>query len=138
MFSLLLQKNADVVEEVLMVLRNQQRELTELRSQMETMQSSILSQVEHVLTNHQEQERIPFSRRGVSVSDPPHHPRALAALTGAAFREPPGPSPDGEPEPPAAAPGAAEPAAEPRPHLGAHQPRGQAAEGGDEENRPTK
>lgn len=52
------QKNADVVEELSVVLRNQQRELTELRSQIETMQSSILSRVEHVLTNHQEQERI--------------------------------------------------------------------------------
>lgn len=41
-----------------MVLRNQQRELMELRGQIETMQSSILSQVERVLTNHQEQERI--------------------------------------------------------------------------------
>lgn len=70
MFSLLLQKNADVVEEVLMVLRNQQRELTELRSQIETMQSSILSQVEHVLTNHQEQERIPFAA-AASLTHPP-------------------------------------------------------------------
>lgn len=54
----LFQKNADVVEELSVVLRNQQRELTELRSQIESMQSSILSRVEHVLTNHQEQERI--------------------------------------------------------------------------------
>lgn len=56
--SIVLQKTADVVEELLMVLRNQQRELMELRGQIETMQSSILSQVERVLTNHQEQERI--------------------------------------------------------------------------------
>lgn len=56
----LFQKNADVVEELLVVLRNQQRELTELRSQIESMQSCILSQVEHVLTKHQEQERILF------------------------------------------------------------------------------
>uniref|UniRef100_H3CGX9 Enhancer of mRNA-decapping protein 4 n=1 Tax=Tetraodon nigroviridis TaxID=99883 RepID=H3CGX9_TETNG len=51
------QKNADVVEELSVVLRNQQRELTELRNQIETMQSTILSRVEHVLTNHQEQEQ---------------------------------------------------------------------------------
>lgn len=56
--SLVFQKTADVVEELLVVLRNQQRELMELRGQIETMQSSILSQVERVLTNHQEQERI--------------------------------------------------------------------------------
>lgn len=41
-----------------MLLRSQQRELTELRGQIEAMQSSIMSQVEHVLTSHQEQERI--------------------------------------------------------------------------------
>lgn len=41
-----------------MLLRSQQRELTELRGQIEAMQSSIMAQVEHVLTNHQEQERI--------------------------------------------------------------------------------
>ncbi len=41
-----------------MLLRSQQRELTELRGQIEAMQSSIMSQVEHVLINHQEQERI--------------------------------------------------------------------------------
>lgn len=41
-----------------MLLRSQQRELTDLRGQIEAMQSSIMSQVEHVLSNHQEQERI--------------------------------------------------------------------------------
>lgn len=55
-----------MVEELLVVLRNQQRELSELRSQMETMQGSVLSQVERVLSNHQEQERILF----VSASVP--------------------------------------------------------------------
>ncbi|KAM7413951.1 hypothetical protein PAMA_018986 [Pampus argenteus] len=50
------QMNAEVQEELLMLLRSQQRELTELRGQIEAMQSSIMSQVEHVLTNHQEQE----------------------------------------------------------------------------------
>lgn len=51
------QFNAEVQDELLMLLRSQQRELTELRGQIETMQSSIMAQVEHVLTNHQEQER---------------------------------------------------------------------------------
>lgn len=50
--------NAEVQEELLMLLRSQQRELTELRGKIEAMQSSIMAQVEHVLTNHQEQERI--------------------------------------------------------------------------------
>lgn len=50
--------NAEIQEELLMLLRSQQRELTELHGQIEAMQSSIMSQVEHVLTNHQEQERI--------------------------------------------------------------------------------
>uniref|UniRef100_A0A7N8Y6G1 Enhancer of mRNA-decapping protein 4 n=1 Tax=Mastacembelus armatus TaxID=205130 RepID=A0A7N8Y6G1_9TELE len=44
-------------DELLMVLRSQQRELSELRGQIEAMQSSIMTQVEHVLTNHQEQEQ---------------------------------------------------------------------------------
>uniref|UniRef100_A0A672GU42 Enhancer of mRNA-decapping protein 4 n=1 Tax=Salarias fasciatus TaxID=181472 RepID=A0A672GU42_SALFA len=48
--------SAEAQEELLMLLRSQQRELTELRGQIETMQSSIMSQVEHVLANHQEQE----------------------------------------------------------------------------------
>ncbi|XP_047452618.1 enhancer of mRNA-decapping protein 4 isoform X2 [Mugil cephalus] len=50
------QFNTEVQDELLMLLRSQQRELTELRGQIETMQSSIMAQVEHVLTNHQEQE----------------------------------------------------------------------------------
>lgn len=53
--------NADVQDELLMLLRSQQRELTDLRRQIEAMQNSIMSQVEHVLTNHQEQERILWS-----------------------------------------------------------------------------
>lgn len=51
------QINTEVQEELLMLLRSQQRELTELRGQIEAMQSSIMAQVEHVLTNHQEQEQ---------------------------------------------------------------------------------
>uniref|UniRef100_A0A3Q0RXD3 Enhancer of mRNA-decapping protein 4 n=1 Tax=Amphilophus citrinellus TaxID=61819 RepID=A0A3Q0RXD3_AMPCI len=50
------QMDSNVQDELLMLLRSQQRELTELRGQIETMQSSIMAQVEHVLTNHQEQE----------------------------------------------------------------------------------
>uniref|UniRef100_A0A8D0B2U9 Enhancer of mRNA-decapping protein 4 n=1 Tax=Sander lucioperca TaxID=283035 RepID=A0A8D0B2U9_SANLU len=49
--------NAEVQDELLMLLRSQQRELTELRGQIEAMQSTIMAQVEHVLTNHQEQEQ---------------------------------------------------------------------------------
>lgn len=48
--------SAEAQDELLMLLRSQQRELTELRGQIETIQSNIMSQVEHVLTNHQEQE----------------------------------------------------------------------------------
>ncbi|XP_008309267.1 enhancer of mRNA-decapping protein 4 isoform X2 [Cynoglossus semilaevis] len=51
------QVNAEVQDELLMLLRSQQRELTDLRGQIEAMQSSIMSQVEHVLSNHQEQEQ---------------------------------------------------------------------------------
>ncbi|XP_069028886.1 LOW QUALITY PROTEIN: enhancer of mRNA-decapping protein 4 [Embiotoca jacksoni] len=50
------QFNAEVQDELLMLLRSQQRELTDLRGQIETMQSSIMAQVEHVLTTHQEHE----------------------------------------------------------------------------------
>uniref|UniRef100_A0A671V8K9 Enhancer of mRNA-decapping protein 4 n=1 Tax=Sparus aurata TaxID=8175 RepID=A0A671V8K9_SPAAU len=49
--------DSEVQDELLMLLRSQQRELTELRGQIEAMQSSIMAQVEHVLTNHQEQEQ---------------------------------------------------------------------------------
>ncbi|XP_029289521.1 enhancer of mRNA-decapping protein 4 isoform X2 [Cottoperca gobio] len=51
------QMNAEVQDELLMLLRSQQRELTELRGQIEAMQSTIMVQVEHALTNHQEQEQ---------------------------------------------------------------------------------
>lgn len=53
-----LQMNAEIQEELLMLLRGQQRELTEIRGQIEAMQSTIMSQVEHALTSHHEQERI--------------------------------------------------------------------------------
>uniref|UniRef100_A0A673A3V8 Enhancer of mRNA-decapping protein 4 n=1 Tax=Sphaeramia orbicularis TaxID=375764 RepID=A0A673A3V8_9TELE len=51
------QMNAEVQEELLMLLRSQQRELAELRGQIEAMQSSIMAQVEHVLNSHQEHEQ---------------------------------------------------------------------------------
>ncbi|XP_019964382.1 enhancer of mRNA-decapping protein 4 isoform X2 [Paralichthys olivaceus] len=51
------QMTVEVQEELLMLLRSQQRELTELRGQIEAMQSSVMAQVDHVLTNHQEQEQ---------------------------------------------------------------------------------
>ncbi|KAF7660134.1 hypothetical protein LDENG_00287480 [Lucifuga dentata] len=50
------QVNAEVQEELLMLLRGQQRELVELRGQIEAMQSSIMAQVERTLANHREQE----------------------------------------------------------------------------------
>lgn len=50
--------NAEMQEELLMLLRGQQRELTELRGQIEAMQSTIMSQVEHALNSHHELERI--------------------------------------------------------------------------------
>ncbi|XP_074533742.1 enhancer of mRNA-decapping protein 4 isoform X2 [Halichoeres trimaculatus] len=51
------QMNAEVQDELLMLLRSQQREITELRGHVEAMQSSILAQVGHVLTAHHEQEQ---------------------------------------------------------------------------------
>lgn len=51
------QMNVEVQDELLMLLRSQQRELTELHGQIEAMRSSIMTQVEHVLSNYQEQEQ---------------------------------------------------------------------------------
>ncbi|XP_041852638.1 enhancer of mRNA-decapping protein 4 isoform X3 [Melanotaenia boesemani] len=50
------QFSADSQDELLMLLRAQQRELTELWGLTETMPSAIMAQVEHVLIKHQEQE----------------------------------------------------------------------------------
>lgn len=41
-----------------MLLRTQQRELSELWGVMEAMPGNIIAQVEHVMIKHQEQERI--------------------------------------------------------------------------------
>ncbi|KAM8861537.1 enhancer of mRNA-decapping protein 4 [Synchiropus picturatus] len=49
------QKTAEVQEELLMLLRGQQRELAELRGQIQAMQSSFMSQVEQTMSNYQEQ-----------------------------------------------------------------------------------
>lgn len=51
------QFNAETQEELLMLLRTQQRELTELWSLLETMPGAIMAQVERVLVKHQEQEQ---------------------------------------------------------------------------------
>ncbi|KAM9753090.1 LOW QUALITY PROTEIN: enhancer of mRNA-decapping protein 4 [Menidia menidia] len=50
------QFNAETQEELLMLLRAQQRELSELWGQVETMPSTIMSQLEHLLIKHQEHE----------------------------------------------------------------------------------
>ncbi|XP_056137457.1 enhancer of mRNA-decapping protein 4 isoform X2 [Lampris incognitus] len=51
------QMSSEVQEELLMLLRGQQREIAELRGQMDAMRSSIMSQVEHVMASNQEQEQ---------------------------------------------------------------------------------
>uniref|UniRef100_A0A3Q3GYX5 Enhancer of mRNA-decapping protein 4 n=1 Tax=Kryptolebias marmoratus TaxID=37003 RepID=A0A3Q3GYX5_KRYMA len=53
---LTLQFNAEAQDELLMLLRTQQRELTELSALVETMPGTIMAQVEHLLLKHQEQE----------------------------------------------------------------------------------
>lgn len=53
-----LQFNTETQDELLMLLRSQQRDLTDLCSLVETMPGTIMAQVEHVLMKHQEQERI--------------------------------------------------------------------------------
>lgn len=67
----LLQMSVEVQEELLLLLRSQQRELDELRQSqqellqrltghMDAVQSSIMAHVEHVLLTQQEQGRILF------------------------------------------------------------------------------
>uniref|UniRef100_UPI0037E714DC enhancer of mRNA-decapping protein 4 isoform X2 n=1 Tax=Semicossyphus pulcher TaxID=241346 RepID=UPI0037E714DC len=73
------QMNAEVQDELLMLLRSQQRELTELRGQIEAMQSSIMVQVEHVLTNHQEQEQRRLER--VLAESQNHHQQLQEQLS---------------------------------------------------------
>lgn len=59
LFCIYTQVNSEVQEELFVLLRGQQRELVDLRVQIEAMQSSIMAQVERAFANHQEQERIP-------------------------------------------------------------------------------
>ncbi|CAL9697140.1 unnamed protein product [Knipowitschia caucasica] len=56
------QGNPEVQEELLMLLRNQQRELSDLRGQIEAMKSSITCQVEQSLSSYQEQEQCRVQR----------------------------------------------------------------------------
>ncbi|TNN38901.1 Enhancer of mRNA-decapping protein 4 [Liparis tanakae] len=73
------QMNAEVQDELLMLLRSQQRELTDLRGQIEAMQSTIMAQVEHVLTNHQEQEQRRLER---VLAESQNHQRQLQEQLG--------------------------------------------------------
>ncbi|CAL8262294.1 unnamed protein product [Merluccius merluccius] len=49
--------NAELQEELLILLRSQQREIADLRGHMDSMQSSVMAHVEHVMARHQEQEQ---------------------------------------------------------------------------------
>ncbi|KAK0149334.1 Enhancer of mRNA-decapping protein 4 [Merluccius polli] len=51
------QMNAELQEELLILLRSQQREIADLRGHMDSMQSSVMAHVEHVMARHQEQEQ---------------------------------------------------------------------------------
>uniref|UniRef100_A0A3B4AZ59 Enhancer of mRNA-decapping protein 4 n=1 Tax=Periophthalmus magnuspinnatus TaxID=409849 RepID=A0A3B4AZ59_9GOBI len=55
-------KEDEVQDELLILLRNQQKELTDLRGQIEAMKCSIMSQVEHALSSYQEQEECRMER----------------------------------------------------------------------------
>ncbi|KAM3609289.1 uncharacterized protein V6R79_012488 [Siganus canaliculatus] len=71
--------NVDVQDELLMLLRSQQRELSDLRGQIEAMQSFFMAQVEHVLTNHQEQEQRRLER--VLAENQNHHQQLSQQLS---------------------------------------------------------
>ncbi|XP_061628675.1 enhancer of mRNA-decapping protein 4 isoform X1 [Phyllopteryx taeniolatus] len=72
------QMNTDVQQELLMFLRGQQRELTELRGQIEAMQSSIMAQVERALTIHQEQEHCRLEQVLAETRNQQHHQEELS------------------------------------------------------------
>ncbi|XP_077424609.1 enhancer of mRNA-decapping protein 4 isoform X2 [Vanacampus margaritifer] len=72
------QMNTDVQQELLMFLRGQQRELNELRGQIEAMQSSILAQVERVLTSHQEKEQCKLERVLAETRNQQYHQEQLS------------------------------------------------------------
>nr|XP_061813020.1 enhancer of mRNA-decapping protein 4-like [Nerophis lumbriciformis] len=71
------QMSTDLQQELLMFLRGQQRELTELREQIEAMQSSIIARVECALTNHQEQEQRTRERVLAETQNQQHHQEQL-------------------------------------------------------------
>ncbi|XP_056273704.1 enhancer of mRNA-decapping protein 4 isoform X2 [Pseudoliparis swirei] len=73
------QMNTEVQDELLMLLRSQQRELTDLRGQIEAMQSTIMAQVEHVLNNHQEQEQRRLER---ALAESQNHQQQLQEQLG--------------------------------------------------------
>ncbi|KAM9814824.1 enhancer of mRNA-decapping protein 4 isoform 1-T1 [Syngnathus typhle] len=72
------QMNTDVQQELVMFLRGQQRELTELRGQIEAMQSSIIARVERALTSHQEQEQCRLERVLAETRTQQHHQEQLS------------------------------------------------------------
>lgn len=101
--------NAETQEELLMLLRGQQRELTELRGQIEAMQSTIMSQVEHALHSHHEQERILYLPETFHHDDDDDDDGCSGgALTCRDLRAPTGASSGRKSEPSAAVSGAAE------------------------------
>ncbi|XP_068595627.1 enhancer of mRNA-decapping protein 4 [Brachionichthys hirsutus] len=65
------QMSADVQDELLMLLRSQQRELTELRAQVEAVQSSIKAKEDRFLTQHEEQEQRRLER--ILAENQNHH-----------------------------------------------------------------
>ncbi|MEQ2231630.1 enhancer of mRNA decapping 4 [Ilyodon furcidens] len=73
------QFNADAQDELLMLLRTQHRELTELWSLVETMPGTIMAQMQHVLMRHQEQEQRRLDR--VLVESQNHQQQLQEQLT---------------------------------------------------------
>ncbi|XP_061677933.1 enhancer of mRNA-decapping protein 4 isoform X2 [Syngnathoides biaculeatus] len=71
------QMTTDLQQELLMFLRGQQRELTELRGQIEAMQTSIMAQVERMLANHQEQEHCRLEEFLTETRNQKHHQEQL-------------------------------------------------------------
>ena len=67
-----LQMNAELQEELLLLLRSQQREIADLRGHMDNMQSSVTAHVEHVMAIHQEQERIFHTITKIRLKRPSH------------------------------------------------------------------
>ncbi|XP_047202549.1 enhancer of mRNA-decapping protein 4 isoform X1 [Girardinichthys multiradiatus] len=73
------QFNADAQDELLMLLRTQHRDLTELWSLVETMPGTIMAQMQHVLMRHQEQEQRRLDR--VLVESQNHQQQLQEQLT---------------------------------------------------------